>query len=384
MLIAQPVRYTRSGRLVLGSDHRQYIAVGRRRKAWLWGKTGKRFDSKKRLPGFYVRFNEYRGERRTCRSHCFTTIEAAREWVLRHNAKHDLRLLEQTIPVPLRDAVEEFISGCSALSEDTQSEYTLSLGMLRRYAGPACVCDIAASHLDRFVSERLAVSSPTTVEKHLRHINRFFVWAATHGYADINPVKLITSRPRGKKSRERPAATERQLAALVEALETEDRRLAVWLAMTTGLDRGVITALRAQEIRLEDRSIRVVRPKTGKVITAPIHAMLIPFLAQRLGRTDASAPLLAGLHRQERAEDWWVRATKAAGCPDLWFRDLRAVATSRLLRAGLSLTDAQRLLGHASPETTARHYHAPDPSTARVLNSLALPGFPDTTAATAS
>jgi integrase len=176
---------------------------------------------------------------------------------------------------------------------------------------------------------------------------------------------------------EKPIITEQQLARVIRALDTDDRRLAIWLALTTGLDRGVIRELRPDQIDREAGVIRLRRPKTGKLLAIPIHRSLLAQVLARCDRTPPSRPLLAGVSRQSRSDDWWARATAAAGVPELQIRHLRAVAASRLQRLGqATLPDARELLGHASVETTAAHYHAPAPQVRQALDRLPLPGFP--------
>ena len=350
--------------------------MGRRRKAWLWGGNGKRVDRGRALPGYYCRFYDYADGRRITRSKHFTKQAHAKEWVKRYNARLDLKEIGQVVPISLREASQEFIAGCSSLAFDTTTHYASALGMLHGVIGDLDVKDIAAAHIDRFIAGRLKISRPSTTAKHLRGLSRFFNWAIARGYAAFNPVADVTSRPRGDNVRERPPVSDDQLAALIAALDTPDRRLAVWLALTTGLDRGVVHRLTPAQVDLDAKCIRFKRPKTNKVNVVPVHAALVPLLAEKLRQIDPSAPLFAGLARETKDRDWWHIACRKAGVPGLLFRDLRAVATSRLLRTpGASLPDAQRLLGHASAETTARHYLIPDPDVAARLSSLALPGF---------
>lgn len=51
--------------------------------------------------------------------------------------------------------------------------------------------------------------------------------------------------------------------------------------------------------------------------------------------------------------------SQQAGVPDVAAHDYRRTFTSRLLSLGVDLAIAQRLLGHASPTTTARYDHRP-------------------------
>lgn len=231
--------------------------MGRRRRAWLTGGTGRVKSRGRELLGYYARWSEYTPDgRRANRMKRFDTYGAAEAWVQRQNARADLGELGEIVPVTLRKAAEEFLHGCAALADETVTHYAGGLGLFRALIGDRPLSTVTGCDVDGFVAERIAVSAPATAAKHVRTLRRFFNW------------------------------------------------------------------------RLDQRYVS----------------------------------------RQDDADDWWKRAMTAIGVPGLWFRDLRALASGRLQRlAGMSLVDVQRLLGHASSETTATHYTLPAPDVARRL-----------------
>jgi integrase len=314
----------------------------------------------------------------------FDHFEHARTWVNTFNLRAQLGQIGETAEVPLSQAALEFLAGCSALAAGTRVHYGSALGFLRGVIGDKPVKTIRGQDIDRFVALRMSSSKPATVKKHVAGLHRFFTWCIEHNYADQNPVKLATSRPKGSYERDRPAVSDEALDRLVAALDTDDRRLAVAIALTTGLDRGMIQRLTPEQIDLENQVIRFTRGKTKKHLTVPLHASLLPALRPRLARTPVQQPILSGLSRQHRASDWWEQARQAAGLPTLLFRDLRALATHRLMRAGATLRQAQDLLGHASPTTTMRHYQMPEPDLIHRLNARPVPGFPAAPESTAA
>jgi integrase len=357
-----------------------YTCMGRRRKAWLWGGTGVRIDGGVRQPGFYVRFYEYTPEGRVNRSLNFLTAKESREWVKQFNAKADLQLLGKVVPVHIVQAVGEFMEGKASLAKNSRIHYRLSLAMFTRKVGERNVCEYKGTDIDRFISARIAESaSGPTIAKDLRAVGAFFNWSVKRKYAGSNPLEDATSLPDGRTARDRPIVSESQIVKLVQSLDTEDRRVAVWIGITTGLDRSVIENLSSARIDWDQAAVLKRRPKTKRDVAIPLHPDLLSLLRERARQRPAPLPLLVGLSRQEKHEDWWHRATAAAGVPGLLFRDLRAVASSRAQRsAGLSLRDSQEMLGHASIRTTAEHYHMPDPAVRSKLDRLPLPGFPGT------
>lgn len=362
------------------STGRYVIPMGRRRNAWLVGGNGVRLENGKRVPGYYLRFNEYDAVgKRIGRQLRFARKVDAERFVRQYNARRELRMLHDVARLPLSRAAAEFLAGCASLARDTTTHYSSALGFFAGHCGDKDVCDFTGGDVDRFVRSRLRRSQNSTVAKHIRGLRRFFNWAISRGYATDNPVQRATAVPKGRFARVRPVITEAMLEAITRALDTEDRRLAVWIAATTGLDRGVIVDLTPTQVDLEARVIRAVRRKrraTAQINAVPVHPDLLPLLEQRIRRTSPSERLLRGLSRQEAGRDWWRTATAAAGCPDILFRDLRAYAVQRGCKAGVSLQHLSRLLGHATIHTTAAHYTLPDPRAAQALGRDPLPGLP--------
>jgi site-specific recombinase XerD len=69
---------------------------------------------------------------------------------------------------------------------------------------------------------------------------------------------------------------------------------------------------------------------------------------------------LAGQRYPYSKQGWdrtWRRMLKEAGITDFRFHDLRHTSATRLVRASGNLKAAQKLLGHARIETTARYAH---------------------------
>lgn len=341
--------------------------------------TGRR----KGRPGFYAEFRDRFNGQVIHRTRHFMSQAAAREFVKRHNAKLDLRLLDEIPAEPLVDAVAEFREGRQHLSQATRNDDRLFLTLLVAKSKREAVCDVTAADVDLVLQNKARKTSAVTAAKARSTIRTFFNWAITRGYADANPVKGTRTKVNAKARRERPFISDAELSRLIDAIPDEDCRIAVWLTLTTGMDRQVIAGLHAGNFELTECVVRFRRRKTGQIIQVPLHPSLVPLIQPRVAACPRGAPILKVPRQQDRDSDWWRSATKVAGLEGILFRDLRAHAVSRLHRAGVSLSDASKLLGHASIETTHAHYMTPPPGLATSIAELPLPGIPASSKSTA-
>lgn len=346
-----------------------------RRKAWLVNGNGKRPNRK----GFWVRWHEYgaRGERLRTPCKKFDSYVHARRYVKEYNARNDLRRLGDIIPITLGDAIAEFLRGCSQLSESTFEHYSITLRFAHEFFGlNIFLTEIDTPMVDEYIYHLGQSRRPATVKKYLSSVDRVFNWAMKRGYAGMNPVTDATSRPKGTYAKEKYIPTDEELGRFVDAIPRIEQKVAVIIGFTTGFDRRVISNLHSYQIDLVDKVFRITRPKTRKVLVVPIHESVLSFLDHRVRNTVEGQRLLYGLSRRSRENDWFRRAARSVGLPDRFvFQTLRAVATTRLIRAGEPAGEVQKLLGHSSINTTMRHYFQADPAAAERLRKLSIPKF---------
>lgn len=349
------------------------MRMGRRRKAWLMNGTG-RWPGR---PGFWVRWNERdrsgRRRRNPCRS--FPTKAMAKKFRDDRNAMEHLRLTDNIVPISIEDAGAEFLESCTRISDETAADYRRCIELLYGRLTETPVCDVTGDDIDALIEFITKGRSEARVAGYCANLSRFFNWCVKRGYASENPVLAATNRPARRHKRVRPQISFEDLERVIANIDTEDRKLAVWIAMTVGLDRGTIERLTREQIDFEAGCFRFIRAKTKKENAVPIHALLLDGLRRRCDGIARTERVLSGLSRQDAASDWWKIATKAAGIEGFLFRDLRAISTTRLVRGGATQRDAQELLGHKSIETTMNHYMIPDPGARRVLDQLPLPGI---------
>lgn len=181
--------------------------------------------------------------------------------------------------------------------------------------------------------------------------------------AGSNPVRGIQRFP--EKSHDRflsDPELSRLMATLSEAARAGSESPyaigAIQLLVLTGARLGEILTLRWEFVDLEAGSLELPESKTGRksiALNTAAEAVLrgLPRLASNpfviVGGRDGGH--LIDLQRP------WYRIRETAGLPDVRIHDLRHSFASLALRNGLSLAVIGKLLGHASPTTTARYSH---------------------------
>lgn len=366
---------------------------GRKRRAWLVNGDGVRYvvrgGQRVRLPGYYVGWREFKvGVRPTQHQKQFDKKRHAERFVARHNAREELGLIGEVVPILLSEAIPEYIAASSSIKPPTRRQYLNSLTQFLNYTGDAELSELDSSDVDAFLRDRLAGSaeerrlaqSQGNVNKHTRHLNAFFEWAShpARNYLSRNPVTDASSARRDSPARERPIISEDALARILAHVESDDQWLVIQIAATTGMDREDVQNLTADAIDFHDMCIRGIRTKSGKPGADPLHPGLVERLRRFAAQSVSGERLFHGLYYRNAdrgVKDWWVRICEAAGVEGVAFRDLRAYCNRWMHRApGVTLVDVQKQLRHSDIRTTAKHYNMPDPKVAAATAQLPLPG----------
>ena len=203
-----------------------------------------------------------------------------------------------------------------------------------------------------------------------------------------NPAALVTRYPEHRLER---FLTGKELARVAEAIEKTEKEidqlptttLALRLLLLTGMRAGEVLSLRWDDVDWERGFIVLPDSKTGRKalpLTAPVRELLAnaerqagnPYVC--FGSRDGE-PLATLQHV-------WQRVRESAGLEDVRLHDLRHSFASVGASAGLGLYIVGKVLGHSSPQTTARYAHlAEDPVRAgaeRIASEIAraLEGSP--------
>jgi len=163
------------------------------------------------------------------------------------------------------------------LQEASIYEARLTLGHFNRLAEPHSSRSVTQNVLDQFVLDRGQEVEKSTLNKDIRNLSAFLSWASRN--------RFMASGLEVKKVRvaQKPvvALSPQQVRDLLTAASKYPAlRLRVLLAVTTGLRRGDIEAIRVGDIHFDRNTIATHNRKAGKAMAErPIPEQIVTALS---------------------------------------------------------------------------------------------------------
>jgi len=199
----------------------------------------------------------------------------------------------------------------------------------------------------------IAQRTPFEANRALAVLSAFLSWLEHDRLIDRNPARGVKRRPETSREIFLDAA---EIGAALAALDADSGRagaLALKLALLTGCRIGEATHLTAGQISAK-RSVWIKPAATTKQKRLHIAPLSKDALAA------ARELLTIGPPTYDQVRAVWDRVRSAIGRPDIRIHDLRHSRASALARNGASLLQIGKVLGHTSPQTTARYSHLVD------------------------
>lgn len=325
------------------------------------------------------------------KSATFEKLTDAREWARNEEAdiKRGLKFDDyQAQNKTLNQAIDEYLSAPDIkLQPHLIPARTQQLAWWRQQLGAHYLTDITAEKLNKckrllMVKPRSNKSggkpiTPATVNHYIISLSAVFGyarkelnWLRTNPVNEIAKLELKNSRIRYLSKAEREN--------LLSACQLTDKRKRflyplVLLALSTGMRKGEILALRWRDVDLVKGILRVEDSKNGEKRSLPLTGRALAVLKEigkvrRLdtdlifSREDGKAPL--EFKRQ------WEGAIAAAGIKDFRFHDLRHTAATYLLESGATLPELSALLGHKTIQMVKRYAHLADNHARQVVEKM--------------
>lgn len=140
------------------------------------------------------------------------------------------------------------------------------------------------------------------------------------------------------------------------------------MAVTTGLRRGDIEAIRIDDIHFDRGTIATRNQKAGKAMAErPIPDEIMTELSNHISALPVGQERLFADRFSPKK---WRKICRLAGLPGLKFHDLRKTFASLLAPRGVSTAVTQRLLEHSSPQLTNDVYTNVDPALRQAVSLL--------------
>jgi len=282
--------------------------------------------------------------------------------------------------------------------------------------GTKKVSDVSRGDIERFMravatgktakiitneqGNRVAVTGGKgTATRTVRLLGGIFSYAVKHGYIDANPRSGVQLYADNKGKRYLSSDEFQRLGDALREAETvglpwqfnegvkekhrpkkaENQRdvisphaiAAIRLLMLTGCRLSEILKLRWGAVDFYRGLLDLSDSKTGaKEVLLGAAALKV---LGGIPRIKGNPYVIVGEAKDKPRSDLkrpWKRITTHAGLPDLRLHDLRHSFASVGVASGMGLPIVGKLLGHASPSTTARYAHIAEDVSRRALNTI--------------
>ena len=222
-------------------------------------------------------------------------------------------------------------------------------------------------------------ATPPTANRTVAVLSKFFTWAIRGGYRPNrqNPCQGLEKYKEHPRKRYLSAS---EIAAVGEAIRVceIDGRLTVWQAglmralLLTGLRRDELRALPWRCVNFE-RAVLILEDPKNEPRDFPMSAPLLELLSTLPvveGNPYVFPGNVAGKPIANLAKPW-KRVLYEARIDPARVHDLRHTAASIAVSSGASLPLIGGVLGHKSPQTTARYAHLSDDPVRQTSEAIA-------------
>lgn len=325
------------------------------RKPWIY--------KRKNIKGWWVGW--YQGGKRKAKALPNKSL-AEHFWHIKYTQLNS-DVFTGTVDIDWQQMVDEYLYAkkVEGLQDASIYESLLTLRHYERLVGSSSSRHVTQQSIDGFIMERGKEVGKNTLNKDIRNISAFLNWAAKNRYVASNfEVKKI-------KVAQKPVTAlfpqqVRDLIKMVSKYKT--LRLRILLAVTTGLRRGDIEAIRIRDIHFDRNTITTLNRKAKKAMAErPIPEQIMTELSNYVATLpDGQEPLLADQFSPKK----WDMIRRKGGLPELKFHDLRKIFASLLAQRCVSTAVTQRLLEHSTPQLTNDIYTNVDPVLRKAIEQL--------------
>ena len=266
----------------------------------------------------------------------------------------------------IREFSQHFLEDRKVSAPKSWDRYALSLRTLNQSLGDVALDDFRRGLLDDYVQRRLKKVSRGTVNRDIACLRALFSYAVESEILTADPLakyKLLKT-----DETVRSVLTVGQFRSLVDQMDRLPIAAMTALLGETGMRKGEALALRWDDIRWPDRTVRLQHTKNGKVRFVPLSDYSTEWL-QRLVRYVGCPYVFVNPRRAKRwinPEQAFKRGAEATGLSWVGFHDLRRFRACQWVRLGLDLETIMKLLGHSDLRTTQLYVKGLEPHLEKV------------------
>jgi len=307
-------------------------------------------------------------------SYCFDSVRRWKSTRTRSKGKALAFLSEfkdkiktQTQNIKLSKFTEEFLDYAKAIYADkTIAIYRRMLEDFREICGDRMLTSYSIRHLDKYKATRAESVAPTSVNIELRALSACFNTAVRWKYLAENPFSGMKKLPVPEKV---PSYIKKEQFEILIRNSKGWLKEVIIFAVLTGLRRGEILNLRYPDVDLEKRLIYVVsnqsfQTKHGKRRVVPMNELLQSFLSEKMkGNIDSSGYIFTLTNSDKPIEGnlaskrFRELVRKVGLDSSIHFHSLRHTFATWLVKAGVSIYEVQKLLGHSNVTVTQVYSH---------------------------
>lgn len=341
--------------------------------------------SKSKLKTWYYRYT-INGKKRVIRIGAFPgiSVDEARKIAIEYGAMVDRGIDPQSqrdavksMPTFEEFAINEYLPYAYKHKRSADmDESKLKLHILKRL-GHKRLCDISRYDVDMYRTDIANSHSKATSNRHLALLSRMLNLAIEWERGIQKNVcagmkKLQESSDVGR------ALKPDEVKRLEAALRADPNRLgaaAILLLMYTGLRHSEVLTLPWSAVDFIAGTVYLQHTKAGKSRTVTLNQVAVDLLKE-IKPTKGSPYIFPNAVDPQRPMNnirkVWMRALSKAKCAHARIHDLRHSLASAAAVAGVSLYTIQKMLGHASSQTTQRYAHLSDSRAMREASMAAV------------
>jgi integrase len=282
----------------------------------------------------------------------------------------------------LGDLVDRYIKEVLPIKPKNASNSEQHLVWWKSKLGAYALSDVTPALIVKCRNDLLATTTRrgtrmanATVVRYMASLSHAFSLAVKDWqWIDDSPLRKVT-KPREPRGRER-FLSDNERDALLQACRASTSRFlytVVVLALSTGMRRGEIMALRWPQIDLVNGRILLFETKNDTSRSVPLAGRALAMMSDLAKVRRIESDLVFYSEVGDQPVDLtkpWTTALEKAKVPNFRFHDLRHSAASYLAMNGATTIEIAAVLGHKTLQMVKRYSHLANSHTSSVVTAM--------------